>query len=468
MRTDSDNEPGRREAAMRRETLLQKMRNLVVQTHRDESGAILMLCFAACLFLFMVSLIIFDAGALSRDKVDVQMAADTAGYSQAAVKARSMNMISFANVGKRTISGIRNMYYTQYPHYMDWLSGQCSRCCCGLWCGCWTECFNCIGNWASLVPIFEGIDYIFFMIGRFAGDTLTDHLEALDTYQEEMIEYSPYWAFGEAIIRGVRNGANVVTTYPMPENTDYGKLPLEKDTGFPAAVETCLAPTYIWNPSSPGTLMEWGLNFAVLKDRSVSSPNIASKGPAEVVNIVHSWEGCFIDALIGRDARFSPPYYLTATGDDGESYMKKSNIIWAYRYNEDYAGQLRDNYDAVISKDYSTNIMGLPEGGVWSMARGEIYYKPDNDPNLFEGPHAMWMFHPSWIGKLRPVALKDEDMPVDPSDMWSEARTMAMKEAPLFGVDMGTMFNDLLYMEKVSRGMDGKIDGKEVLDGIAK
>ncbi len=436
--------------------------------HRDESGAIILLCFAACLVLFMLSLIVYDAGQLSRDKIDTQMAADTAGYSQAAVKARSMNMVSFANVGKRTIVGIRNMYYTQYPHYMDWLSGQCSRCCCGIWCGCWTECFNCAGNWISLVPIFEGIDYVMFIIGRIAGDTLTDHLEELDTFQEDMKEYSSYWALGEGVIRGVRNGANIVTTYPMPDNSDYGELPLDKEGGMAGAAESCLAPTYIFNPSSPGTLMEWALNFAVLKDRSVSSPNIASEGPAEVVNIMHSYEGCLIGAVLPTEADISAPYYLTAEGNSGEDYMAKSNMVWAYRHNPDYAGQLRDNYDAVIAKDYSTSIMGLPQGGIWSMARGEIYYDSDNDPNIFPGPHEMWMFHPGWIGKLRPVALKDEDMPVDPSDMWSEARGLAVREAPLFGVNFGDLTQDLLYMEKVSRGMDGKIDGKEVLDGVAK
>src|SRR5690554_5242355 len=114
----------------------QKLRNSLQRMHRDESGAIVLLCLAACMFLFMVGLLMYDAGKVARDKVDVQMAADTAAYSQAAVKARAMNSIAFANVGKRTISGIRNMYYTQFIHYLDWYQGQCSRCCCGFWCGC--------------------------------------------------------------------------------------------------------------------------------------------------------------------------------------------------------------------------------------------------------------------------------------------------------------------------------------------
>ncbi|MFP4598518.1 MAG: Tad domain-containing protein [Persicimonas sp.] len=450
--------------------LIEKLRETMLRMHRNESGAIVLLCFAGCLFLFAMALVLYDAGSLSRDKVDVQVAADTAGYSQAAAKARAMNMVAFANVGKRTISGIRNMYFYQYPNYMSWLDGQCSKCCCGMFCGCWTECLNCAGNWLSLVPIFEGIDYIFFMLGRFVGDDLTDYLEALDTYQEEMTEFAPYWAFGEGIVRGVRNGANVVTTYPMPDNDEYGSLPLERDDGFFAAYEACLAPTWLFNPSSPGTMIEWGVNFAVLKDRSVSKPPPALKGPAEVVNPMHSFTGCLSMLPIFKDAKAAVPYHLSAEGNSGEDYMAKSNFVWSYRYNDEYSGQLRDNYNAVLSKDYDTNLMAMPEGGLWGMSRSEIYYPEDNLPHIpsFDNPNGMWMFHPSWIGKLRPVVLKEEEVPVDPSDMWSEARGMALKEGPLFGVGMSDLGKDVLYMEKVSRNMDGQIEGREALDGISK
>jgi hypothetical protein len=455
---------------MNASTIIERLRRPLRRMHRDESGAIVVLCFAGCLFLFAVSLIVYDAGGLSRDKIDAQMAADTAGYSQAAVKARSMNMIAFANVGKRTISGIRNMYFTQYPHYMDWYSGQCSRCCC-FPCGCWGACLNCLGNTISLVPILEGIDYIFFMLGRFVGDDLTDYLEDLDSYQEEMAEFADYWGLAEGIIRGVRNGANSVTAYPLPDTDEYGGLPVDQDSGFFAALESCLAPTVVFNASSLGTLLEWKTNFDVLEDNSVSRPPPASQGPAERVNIAHSYEGCFMMLPIFADARAAVPYYLTADGDDGEDYMKKSNIVFAYRHNPEYMGQLRDNYDAVLSQDYSTSNMLLPEAGLWAMARSEIYYPESNDPALNKGigmHHDMWMFHPSWVGKLRPVALKDEELPVDPSDMWSESRDVAFRQAPMFGVDMGNMMQDLGFMEKATRGMDGQIDGKEVLDGVSK
>lgn len=455
---------------MRRETLLQKLRDLMLRMHRDESGAIVILSFAACLFLFMVSLIIYDAGQLSRDKIDVQMAADTAGYSQAAVKARAMNMVAFANVGKRTISGIRNMYILQPGAYVMWYSGQCNRCCCGLICGCWDACLNCLGNTISMVPFFEGFEGAMFIAMRyFGGDDITAHLEALDTYQQEMGRYAPYWALGEGIIRGVRNGAHIVTTYPMPDTDTYGGLPLDKDDSPAGALESCLLPFSVGNPVSLGTMAEFFVNYKELERRSVSRPPPALEGPAERANPWLAIGGCLMSATFPDEGPLSAPYFLSAAGNSGEDYMKKSNLVWTYRYNPDLQGMLRTNYDAVLPQDYADpGIMALPQGGLWSMARGEIYYDSDNDPSIMSGNHGMWMFHPGWIGKLRPVVLKGESLPVDPSDMWSEARGLAMREAPLFGVGMGDLSRDLMFMEKATRGMDGQIQGREVLDGISK
>ena len=81
------------------------------RVHRDESGAITLAALAACLILIMVGLTIWDAGRSARDKIDVQNAADTAAYSQAAVRARSMNMLAFTNVAKRSVAGMHSMYF---------------------------------------------------------------------------------------------------------------------------------------------------------------------------------------------------------------------------------------------------------------------------------------------------------------------------------------------------------------------
>ena len=189
-------------------------------------------------------------------------------------------------------------------------------------CGCWGACFNCIGNWLSLVPIFEGIDYLAFLAGRLFGDDMSDYLKSLDSYQEQMAKYAAYWGLAEGIIRGVRNGANIITQYPLPDTATYGGMPLDQDNGLFAAMESCLAPTYLFNPSSLGSLGEWSVDFQVLKSRSVSKPFIASQGPRERVRQYHSYEGCAAMLNIGifRDVKPAIPYYLTAAGNSGADY----------------------------------------------------------------------------------------------------------------------------------------------------
>ena len=281
-----------------------------------------------------------------------------------------------------------------------------------------------------------------------------------------MAEYAPYWALGEGIKRGVRNGAHAITTYPLPDNDEYAPLPIEQGD----IMESCEVPLPALHPNTWGTLTEWGINYSVLEDRSVSSPYMASEGPAERVNIMYSYLGCPLMSM--GDAR---PYYWNAQGDSGEDYMKNSNIVWAYRYNPQMQEELRDNYDAVISRDYVSSVHVLPSSGIWSMARSEFYFAPRNQPHISwfpggEGPNGDWLFHPGWIGKLRPVVLKDEDLPVDPSEMWDDARGIVLQQSLVFGVNPMHMGEDLVYMEKVSTGMDGEIGNgnNEVLDGIPK
>lgn len=446
--------------------LLGRLAGLVRGFDRDEGGAVVLLCFAACMLIFMVSLIMFDAGFMARDKIDVQMAADTAAYSQASVKARAMNMTAFANIGKRTIVGIRNMYYFQYPAYYSWYRGQCSACCCGLVCGCWTQCLNCWGNRFSFVPLLEGIDFAMFSLGRLMGDTITDHLEALDAYQASVQEYAGWWALGEAMIRAARNGANMIGSYPLPDDARYGGLPIAKSDN-PA--ESCLTPSPFGNPTTMVTMAEWNANFQELRRRSVSRPPPALQGPAERVRRGLSLAGCAELKYnpLSADAEPASPYFVRNMGDDGRGYMDRSNFIFAYRYNPAYSGYLRDNY--TLPREYDTPLNVHPDSGLWTMARGEVYFPPDNMPDEWiGGDHSMWLFHPGWIGKLRPVALPGEDIPVDTSEMWRESSQLARRSALIFGARGAGVFQDLRYMDKATRGLDGKIDGREVLDGIAK
>lgn len=102
------------------------------QVRRDERGAVAFLCLIAILILLLVSWTMFDAGTATRVKVQAQSTADSAAYSQAAIKARSMNMLAYSNISKRSIWGIHSLY----PSYMisthRWIreniNGNCTAC----------------------------------------------------------------------------------------------------------------------------------------------------------------------------------------------------------------------------------------------------------------------------------------------------------------------------------------------------
>jgi len=78
--------------------------------HADRSGAVALLCLAGLLIVFMTALVMYDAGTASREKMKVQMSADAASYSMASVKARSMNIIAYMNVVKRSLASMFEMY----------------------------------------------------------------------------------------------------------------------------------------------------------------------------------------------------------------------------------------------------------------------------------------------------------------------------------------------------------------------
>lgn len=449
-----DDSPGDRASAV------EHLRRGLVAVHRDRDGAVVVMALAACLILFMLGMVLYDAGYVSRDKLDAQMAADTAAYSQAAVEARAMNHIAFANVAKRTTVGIRNAYMGGYRAYERWVAKKCGEC----------SDLNvraCITCWTNdIVLDIERIEFEIFKIMRLAGDTLTDYLETLDAYQTKMRDYAPYWGTAEAIIRGVRNGANYIGTYPMPETDEYGKLPIAKGSGFGARQEACLAANP-HNPVTPNTQLEFRTNIEVLKEESSHFPF------PENITDVPDWMmyEAVTEACMQWSLDPAEPMHLTADLEhpSGEDYLSTSHFVFGYRQNEAFDGQLREKF-GIIGKDYEQkHNYTTPGGGMWSMARAEIYFPESRKPKTGkEGKHGIWMFHPGWIGKMRPVVFPGEDLPVRPSQMWKEARTTFKTLGPQFGVDAATLQASRRYMTKVMYGFDGEIAGKEVMDGTSK
>ena len=96
------------------EAILQRLRGRAGALHRDEGGAILLLALAGALIIMMTAMVMYDAGESAREKVEVQTGTDTAALSHAVVRARSMNMIAYANTAKRIMYGYNVIYTAGY------------------------------------------------------------------------------------------------------------------------------------------------------------------------------------------------------------------------------------------------------------------------------------------------------------------------------------------------------------------
>ncbi|MFW6054249.1 MAG: pilus assembly protein TadG-related protein [Persicimonas sp.] len=248
---------------------IQKLNWRLRTTHRDDSGAVALLCLAAVLALMMIAWVILDVQKSTRDKVMLQGAADTAAFSHASVEARSMNMISYSNIAKRSIVGIHTMYPGMFLAYTLWLIQK------GTGCqpilsppflknpsDCWkfiknvpqwvrealndhskfsgnpvtpyllagvqtfVDLVNTVNKfigWANKVPGVN-IDKIDTSAldeggGLNGGNSANAHLrdvEALDNYQHYMMHITPWWAWAEQLSRGWHSGATTVASFPPP------------------------------------------------------------------------------------------------------------------------------------------------------------------------------------------------------------------------------------------------------------
>lgn len=89
--------------------------------HTDECGAVALLMLAATIIIMMLSWIIFDAAVTTQDKVNAQASADSAAFSQAAIKARSMNMMAYSNIAKRSIWAVQSLYPSYLSATYGWI-----------------------------------------------------------------------------------------------------------------------------------------------------------------------------------------------------------------------------------------------------------------------------------------------------------------------------------------------------------
>ena len=251
--------------------------------HADSSGAILLAALAGITLLLLVYLTLYDTGNKARDKVRLQTASDSAAYSQAAIKARSMNMNAYANVAKRSILGIHQTYHSAFSLYGSFMMDRVPA----TWIS--TSAPNIYGtnfrpeadrlisdkatssvalreallDWAGKrgmggergfgacckdsYPIPTSIlrgpgstfisndrvvavaGYMLRRDGKIQGGIkkYEKELQQITRYQEYLQKMTPWWGFAEASSRAVNNGATMAVSFPPPDPAllDPGRVP---------------------------------------------------------------------------------------------------------------------------------------------------------------------------------------------------------------------------------------------------
>ncbi|AWV90380.1 TadE/TadG family type IV pilus assembly protein [Bradymonas sediminis] len=435
--------------------------------HANQSGAIILLVLAALIMVFMMALVVFDAGEAGRDKIRVQQAADTAAWSESAVKARSMNMIAFSNVAKRVTIGMTSFYAALWVSFAELgaLTAVATVAACVLavvsFGSLATICEKMIEFAAELVEIVldEAQDGGTFK-SSLNGGYFKDDVIALDNYQKYMAELTPWWAFAEGIQRGIRNGAHMSASFPVPENDFPGinlpisinglnmngsgidaKLPVERASEDDGTDIMC---------GRVGSTVDYITHFA----------------DYELQNLINSdtnWKSIIIYLVTGGLAAAQMkmmcksqmnnvykepgrPWRIPKYDNPAEWMLNASTLTFAYRADAERMNQGRNRLD-LMGDDVKFGTLKkhiYKSGGYLAMSRSEITYQDSGMPDLW---------HPSWTARMRPVALPDE---------WSNS-----------GVTLGAAYNDVSIIlaagEKLGDLTDGQgVDGTGWINDLAR
>ena len=185
---------------------------------------------ASFLIVFMAALTLWDAGKSARNKTDVQIAADTGAYSQAAIKARTMNMIAYANVAKRVFYAFDTMYVSAFLGMVEAFVAYVGGCAL-------TDLNSC---WKAVKLLLQiPLELTEFLTANNSTLGLPEKTKAraevifLDQYQSYYMDIGPWWGWAENITRGMRNGATMMSAWPPPKGNLSGAVNLfVQITGF--------------------------------------------------------------------------------------------------------------------------------------------------------------------------------------------------------------------------------------------
>jgi hypothetical protein len=439
-----------------------KLRSTLARAHNDEGGAMALACLAACLILFMIVLVLYDTGKATRDKIKNQTASDAATYSQAAIKARTMNMVMYTNISKRHIAAAQLAYFSAYAAYAAWIAQRCSKCN-------WYRpqaCWDCTANGALLASE-TGIPFLLesdtaklWTRGKYANV-----LGEIDKYQKYMITITPWWAYMEGMTTGTRNGASVVTSFPpLPDKALTGipdlvgqaltiirgsglytqtyrkdQMPLKKQSDGCFNLDFMIDITYLGIlAKDPLAVPELEWYMSRQKSQSSSKVPLTSKGPKDFASSYRNpaWNvaGCLLTALGSGVAGAHKPNVKDA--------WDNSNMTFSYM-NDKAINQASRNKYKFIGKDYDTTLTAYEKpNGYWSLARAEFFTKGNPSP-----------WYPNWTARMRPL----DSLTYSVNAMYHDVVPFFAIQGVfslLVGLDMSSFIKDLVYFEKVSRMMD--------------
>jgi hypothetical protein len=455
-----------------------RSRRQLLAADSDEEGAVLLMCLAAILILLLMGWLVMDGIFLTHDKAEIQASADSAAFSQASVKARSMNMMAFSNIGKRTIFGTHAVYESMFEAYAEWVE-QLER-------ECEIDPDNCDRelyerNDELLQREFNN-DYMTYLSnqGYYLGD-----LRALDYYQMYLRAITPWWGWNEAVLRAQRNGATLATSFPPPRGvprnshaslinpvvaqaggsvgwnvvTQIDRLPVDRDEEFWEDVidgDLALGSTWEW---------EHQMNVELHRERSergARRSEVIENGATHLMT--HGLRNTFL--ALGT---YGSPWRIDDFDTQADWMFATSNLVLTYHNQPAYFDALRDNY-AIPGEDYvEADDQGLDArlyrpGGYWGMARSEISFQADQAPDL-------WL--PAWTARMRPVALPREyrERGVDFNGIYHLVLDHLVLSGWMHGEfsrgeianPSGEFFDDLVYFERVSRAM-----GQSTIEGVAR
>jgi hypothetical protein len=406
---------------------VKKVRDFFYVSHEDDSGAVALLCLAAVIALMLVAWVIFDAHQVTRDKSMLQGAADTAALSHAAVEARSMNMISYANIAKRSIVDIHSMYMGMYAAFIVWIIIKAAGC--GYNLACWAEVI------LNLDLLADETASDFSNYQSNGDDAYLQDLTAIDNYQHYMQHITPWWGYSEQLSRGWRNGATTVVSFPPPPGQiTVGLSSIQNLINTVNSIlslfgmQTIDLTVYHGNDNLPIAKTDYGTGeWAGQLVSPTKHPEFAAE------HLINAWihknnsdegAGTMLTFIMGivlagtagmaySESVFDDaddPYELDTGGSEAMWLKRTSNLAIAYLNDEQKMDEDLTKYE--ISADTYTDYehaggflddQMYKSSGIWTLAKSEITFIGDG---FYGDEPDMW--HPSWTARMRPVHLPGE------------------------------------------------------------